>query len=290
MAYEKRFFVLCPSFHGATLLAKLLNAHPDISALGDTYPSNAFDQTCGCGAKVSACQFWQETRRRLPDHYSPDSPAWLPFWPGQSKNIAQRLRFSDYLFRRRLNPNNADKYFSTLQLEHLRAGHEAFLEAVFEQMPARIYVDGVKSIARLSCLVASGTQIDGIIHIIRNPNDFLASAMRNTGRKGALGAIEHALRWRNYHSKVGDISQHIPRHSMHYETLAKDTDTTLHDLFRFLGCPTHTVQSLQSGLQQEWHFMGNFSVTKFDGAISPSTHRLPAIQKSIVNCFAGSRS
>ena len=31
-------FVVCPSFHGATLLALLLNNHSQISALGDMLP------------------------------------------------------------------------------------------------------------------------------------------------------------------------------------------------------------------------------------------------------------
>ena len=46
--FTKTFFVLSPSYHGATLLSKLLNAHPEVTALGDTYPSNQFDQICGC--------------------------------------------------------------------------------------------------------------------------------------------------------------------------------------------------------------------------------------------------
>src|SRR5680860_1773785 len=57
--FDKTFFVLSPSYHGATLLAKLINAHPEVTALGDTMPSNRFDQVCGCGTRVSACHFWQ---------------------------------------------------------------------------------------------------------------------------------------------------------------------------------------------------------------------------------------
>lgn len=61
--FETTYFVLSPSYHGATLLAKLLNAHPELTALGDTYPSNAFDQVCGCGEYVSACPFWQGIKK-----------------------------------------------------------------------------------------------------------------------------------------------------------------------------------------------------------------------------------
>jgi hypothetical protein len=47
--FDRVFFVLAPSYHGATLLAKLVNAHPGVTALGDTMPSNRVDHFCGCG-------------------------------------------------------------------------------------------------------------------------------------------------------------------------------------------------------------------------------------------------
>ena len=290
MTFEKRFFVLCPSFHGATLLAKLLNAHPDISALGDTYPSNAFDQTCGCGRNVSACDFWRITRERIADYYSQDSPNWLPFLPGQTQNIAQRLRFSDYLFRKRLNPSNAHRYFSKAELAHLCEGQETFLSAIFDHMPAPIFVDGVKSIGRLSCLIAGGARVDGIIQIKRNAADFVGSAMRNTGRVGLAGAAEHTLRWRNYHAKVASFSTEVPHHCLSYESLASDTDATLGEIFNFLGCPARSLEELREGLHREWHFMGNISVTRFDGTITRSTHELPFLQRSLVRAISGSPS
>lgn len=42
--FEKTYFTLSPSYYGATLLAKLINGHPELTALRDTYLSNAFDQ------------------------------------------------------------------------------------------------------------------------------------------------------------------------------------------------------------------------------------------------------
>jgi len=63
----------------------------------------------------------------------------------------------------------------------------------------------------------------GVIHLYRDPVDFVASSMRNTGKGGWRGVIEHALR-------------------------------------PYFG--------------QEWHFMGNASLFRFDGVIRQSRQSL----------------
>lgn len=51
--FERRYFIVAQNFHGTTLLSKLLNDHPEVVSLGDTYPSNRIDHICGCGENVS---------------------------------------------------------------------------------------------------------------------------------------------------------------------------------------------------------------------------------------------
>src|SRR5918911_1327506 len=51
-------FVVCPPFHGATLLALLLNNHSQISALGDMLPLRDRNQLCACGQPSRKCDFW----------------------------------------------------------------------------------------------------------------------------------------------------------------------------------------------------------------------------------------
>ncbi len=80
--FEKTYFVLSPSYHGATLLSKLINAHPELTALGDTYPSNAFDQVCGCGVRVSVCPFWQAVKAEVGADRYPNTRVVLPQYPG----------------------------------------------------------------------------------------------------------------------------------------------------------------------------------------------------------------
>ncbi|MEX0383602.1 hypothetical protein [Spiribacter pallidus] len=93
--FEKAFFVLSPSYHGATLLAKLINAHPDLTALGDTYPSNAFDQVCGCVRRVSQSSFWQAVKADLGTERHPDTRVMLPQYP-RDRGAVARFAFSDF--------------------------------------------------------------------------------------------------------------------------------------------------------------------------------------------------
>jgi len=72
------YFVLAPSFHGATLVSLILSNHKNIVALGDTLPTLSFDQGCGCGKLVSECNFWQSLKQDVPEngthHILPEYP------------------------------------------------------------------------------------------------------------------------------------------------------------------------------------------------------------------------
>lgn len=272
--FEKAYFVLSPSYHGATLLSKLINAHPDLTALGDTYPSNAFDQICGCGEYVSACPFWQAVKVDVDTERYPGTRVILPQYPGDRGGRLGRLGFSDFtsfwatpgVLRRTRGRD----------LAGFRDDYETFLAAVHRHTvaPGRIFIDGLKFNSRVTALIAAGFPVGGVIHLHRDPVDFASSSIRNTDKGGWRGVIEHALRYRLYHLRarqVGQDAQYLP---VHYESLADDIDGELARLFRFLGVVPMTVAELRTYFKQQWHFMGNSSLFDFDGVIRRSEHRL----------------
>lgn len=288
MSFEKRFFVLCPSFHGATLLSKLLNAHPEVVSLGDTYPTNAFDAICGCGERVSACGYWQDVRRRIGDDYSADTPHWLPYYPDQKGPRAAGLRFADHALNFR-SPEVIARRMPRGELDAFRASYERFLAAVAAQPSShgRVFVDGAKSIARVSSLLAAGAQVDGIIHVTRNPVDFVASSVRSKGRSDMPWMFRRGLAYRMYHARVGSLKRLRPVLRISYEDLAEQTDAVLGRVFDFVGVHPMTVEALRPTIGQEWHFLGNASLSRFDGTIRPSRHSLPGWQRGVVRLSAG---
>jgi hypothetical protein len=173
-------------------------------------------------------------------------------------------------------------------LQGFRKDYESFLGAVYRHTPnpGRVFVDGLKFNSRLAALVAAGFPVGGVIHLYRDPVDFVVSSMRNTGKSGWGGLSEHALRYRLYHARARQVSRSMPELVLHYEHLADDIDSQLERLFRFLAVQPMTVSQLQEYFDQEWHFMGNASLFGFDGIIKASRHRLEPAPRAFVRALA----
>lgn len=287
--FEKSFFVLSPSYHGATLLAKLINAHPELTALGDTYPSNAFDQVCGCGEQVSACPFWKAVKADVGAGRYPGTRVMLPQYPGDRGGAVGRFAFSDF----------TSFWATPAVLRRVRAGElsvfsddlQAFLAAVHRHTPnpGRIFVDGLKFNSRVAALIAARFPVSGVIHLHRDPVEFVASSMRNTGKGGWRGVVEYALRYRLYHARARQIARDVPYLPVHYEALADEIEGELARIFRFLGVEPMTVAELRPYFDQEWHFMGNSSLFGFDGVVRRSRHDLGEAQNRWIRWLADSR-
>jgi len=288
--FRRTFFVLSPSYHGATLLAKLLHAHPEVTALGDTMPSNALDQVCGCGERVSRCPFWQAIKEETGAvQYEGRTRLMLPLFPTESGQRISRLLYSDFTSFW-ATPGMLRALHSEPELLKFRSDFEALTQAIYRHTPRPgvCFVDGVKSVSRLEALIAAGAKIDGIIHLYRAPVDFVASSVRNTSRGGLTGLVEHALRYRNYHARARQASRHLGCClDLCYDDLAQDIDRELARLFRFMDVERMRVEELSEHFGQTWHFMGNASLFKFDGIIRPSRHRVSERQRTLIERIAG---
>ena len=180
--------------------------------------------------------------------------------------------------------------------EHTLASYchdfESFVRAVYAHTtaPGRVFVDGVKFISRVSSLAAGGVSIDGIIHLYRDPIDFVASSMRNTKKSGLLGLVEHSLRYRLYHRSASLLCNRVQHINVHYEQLALSIDTQLDRIFGFLEVEPMTLDRLREYMCRDWHFMGNSSLFQFDGVIRPSKHIVKPARSWAISVLAGRRN
>lgn len=152
-----------------------------------------------------------------------------------------------------------------------------YLASVHRHTPSlgQVFVDGVKHISRVESLAAAGEPIDGVVHLYRDPVDFVASSPRNIGRVGCRGVIEHALRYRVCHARARQAARHARASlALSYERLAANVDRELTRLFGFLGVPSMTVAELRQYFGVEWQFVGNASMLEFDGTIRRSRHSM----------------
>lgn len=281
--FRRTFFILARNYHGSTLLGKLLNGHPSVVGLADTYPSNSFDQICGCGVPVSECSFWQNVKKRLRTDRYLHLPVMLPAYP---KIIGGKV--DRYLYNV-LSPRFAHRLIARRHARQFVEDFRIFTECVhaeYKDGNPEVFVDGCKSIARVIALLASGARVDGVIHLMRNAGDSAKSMVKQEGG-GIPNLIRSSFGWRLYHGRAGRLRRYVPYLPISYRELTECTDETLNKIFRFLGVEPVGKDELVRENKVLWHFMGNVSMFEFDGEIARRRHELDPVERCLVRLFAG---
>lgn len=213
----------------------------------------------------------------------------LPQYPGDQGSVSGRLIYSDFISFW-ASPKALRLIHSQARLGQFRKEFEDFIHSIYLQTPSpgTVFVDGVKFVSRVAALEASGVEIGGIIHVYRNPEDFVYSSMRNTGRGGWRGIVEHSLRYRAYHRRARQAAAHVGSElSLSYEGLADNLDHELERLFTYLGVEPRSLEQLQARFEQEWHFMGNAQLFGFDGVVKRKHREVPKTERRVIRLLAG---
>lgn len=282
--FSRRVFLVAPSFHGATLLSRLMDAHPQITSLGDTYPSNKFDQVCGCGSRVSTCPYWRSIKRAVrADRYA-DEMEMLPLTPAVLRNRIDRriFRLTPIAALKRLVPAN--------QLHRFAADYDDFLHAVHAQSAPKnpsVFVDGIKSAARVRAMICAGQPVDGIVHLLRSPGDFAKSSVRGKNWSSPALLALAALRWKSQHRDYARLARYAPYMCIRYEDLCEATDTVLAQIFRFLGVNIMNREELRLEAREPWHFMGNSSLFRFAWKLDPRRYPLSGFERRLIGLVSG---
>jgi hypothetical protein len=239
------YCVLCPSFHGATLLSLVLGNHSRIFALGDTIPTNP-NHHCGCGALVSECEFWRQVGPVMP---RPRLFA-LP-----RLNQAAVIAGSVAAFR----------LGRTIRFEPFAQGVEHQL-AVCQSFPAfagrDIFIDGFKSVTRYSALKAAGLSVRGVLHLMRDPRSFAASSKRKN-----VPAAKAAAQWASLHRMISRVTELMGERvfALRYEEFCVSPEEHLRRIAAWMGLqPEPLLHPFPPGR----HWVGNRSMRDFDGTIA----------------------
>ena len=245
--------MLCPSFHGATVLSVVLGNHSRVLSMGDTIPL-ARPGYCGCGKLRSDCAFWS----RLSEAWGPSagptlipaSPVILP-WEGLNQaaciglsTLAARLNFP-------------------LEIEPFRRAFDCYLSVCRDMFEFDIFIDGYKSLSRYAALKAADYPVRGVIHLTRDPRSFVASAKRR-GRCPTLSA----KRWASTHSRITRITNWMRERTIivRHENLCANPEAELARVQGWLGVEVEQLL-VQPGPDRHW--IGNQTVRHFDGRIRP---------------------
>jgi len=278
--FKYHYFILCPSFHGATLLSKLLNAHPEVISLGDTYPAKTKGEVCGCKKYVFECDYWKNITQNL-DLQEDGLSHILPSYPKMIKNTFLRrvYNMSSIGIIRLVN-----SCFSSQESKKFCKNLHDFTASVYKQHldeAPSVFVDGVKSIGRVKTLIAGGFSVNGIIHFVRNPHDFSKSAIKSRSLPNSFkNYVQGLLTWRYYHSLTRKLEKKVPLLHISYEDLVKNPDIAMQKIFSFMNIEERSFDKLRESLDQPWHFLGNSTLFDFKGVLNYKTY--PATKLELI--------
>lgn len=281
--FRRTFFVLALNYHGSTLLGKLLNGHPGVVCLADTYPSNLFDQICGCGVPVSKCDFWQSVKRKVRAERYLHHPVMLPAYPRILGDSVDR-----YLYNT-LSPEVARVLMARRNARQFVDDFTTFMKCVhaeYNDGDPEVFVDGCKSIARVAALLAAGADVNGVIHLTRNAGDSAKSTVKQVNG-GLPTLVRSAIGWRLYHGRAWRLRRYVPYLPVSYKELTESTDETLKRIFQFIGVEPIGKGDLIREKKAPWHFMGNISMFDFNGQIARRRHELSRAERGLVRLLAG---
>jgi hypothetical protein len=248
---------------GSTLLALLLNEHPQIVSVGETAvkpkirrKGKSEDQTCSCGQSIRSCPFWMGIFRRVralgyelgPNRWSNDY---------RSENPAiHRMLTSESSHRFIRVAQNLCAHYLPVHASRMRridAVNVAFVRAALEEVGREVFVDTTKHPLRLSRMLALPELDVKVITLVRDARGYAASVKR---RGGSLE--EAAVTWRKDQEVIEHITHRLPEERtrlLRYEDLCSRPEQKLRELYAFCGVePVMPVTTVIPRLQ---HVLGN---------------------------------
>jgi hypothetical protein len=278
-------YILGASHSGSTLLAMLLNAHPDITTIGETSPGKMGDinkYRCSCRKIIKECHFWEnvvtEMRKKHPEF---DFGHFGTKFECVSRPIINRLLLFEHRgilleFLRDAMLGLSPHWRQYKQ--DITARCCDLVTTVLAQSGGRIFVDSSKLAHRLKFLLCISKFNVKVIHLVRDGRavaltymnqDEFGDSKDTSLRRGGMGMKAEATvaslpmekaadEWRRClssaeHVLAGlDKSQYI---GLHYEDLCRDPEVALERLFIFLSLdPDKRVKDFRS---IEQHVIGN---------------------------------
>ena len=225
---------------GTTLVERLLNELPSVCALGEVVHlwqrDVADDERCGCGARFSACTFWQRVGLRA-----------FGGWDTVDVDRIHRLR--DTVERTRHIPRLAAAQLPAAQLAEVRE-YAGFYAKVYDAAAAvsgaSVVVDSSKHSA-LAHVLRWAEDVDlRVVHVVRDARGVAYSWTKTVTRPETDGSDEmtrysparSAMLWNAHNAAFGLLARRdVPVRRIRYEQFLADPRGSLRELAEFAGVP-----------------------------------------------------
>lgn len=251
------------SYSGATLLAFLLSAHPEIASIGEmngVIPTEDIEAyLCSCGKRIRVCEFWQTVQSLMEQRgFAFDVAHFDTEFVTNGPRLAQQLRAGSFrnpkldalrnVFLQNLPGGRA-------RLNKQLARNLALIETVLQATGKRVFVDTSKDHLRAQALAHDGAVEVRAIHLVRDPRGVVASRLR---RGVKLNAREAARQWVRLHERLERMLDRLPAVQaalVRYEDLCREPIKSLAQLHAFCGVACDGQRADLREIQH--HIIGN---------------------------------
>lgn len=205
-------FILGMSHSGSTLLAFLLNAHPEIVCIGETSRLSELlpprwrpgNDRCSCGLNYFACDFWNRT---------------LAGMAARGQGLGEP-DFFDY--------SRSGRRQAALKLK-------AFVESSLDVAGARVFADASKH-PHLVRPLAGNPHLDlKLINLTRDGRAVFNSWRKNRQESPPDRVARRWLRQEERREAALKLAPHERRLDVRYEDLAQDPPSAMRRIFEFLA-------------------------------------------------------
>jgi hypothetical protein len=259
-----RVVYLAGSGHtGSTLLAMYLDAHPEISSVGEIAVKppirrrgESRDQRCSCGHRIVECAFWRKVFEGV-------AAQGVPFGP---ERWTTDYRYETPLLHRLLSRDSAHPWMRGVQDSAARwlpfhsgrvrrtdRANVAFVRAVLDTTGAAVFVDASKQPMRLAHLLRIPELDLRVVRLVRDVCAYAASAKRR-----GLRISDAARTWENDQRTISSIVDGVPAGRqllLRYEDLCREPARQLRRLYAF--CGVEPVEPPESVTSADHHVLGN---------------------------------
>ena len=288
-------YILAASHSGSTLLALLLDTHPEICSVGELKVGALGDldnYLCSCRRKIVTCPFWSEVRENVQQSgeefelNDPRTDIRATKNPLLRKLLGPMVRggFTEFVRDALLWLVPAwHRHFS-----NIRKRNRTFLAVLARLSGASVVADSSKVGVRLKYLLRDKEIAVRVIRLIRdgrgvaltyvNPNEF-ADAKTAELRGGGTGKSdthakldmsEAAYEWARANTEAEALKRRLDDEQyleIHYEDLCTDTEATLNTVYRFLEVAENASEVIENIDKIEHHIVGNGMRLDADHAI-----------------------
>jgi hypothetical protein len=257
-------FVAGSGHTGSTLLALVLDSHPEIACIGESSikpkivkRGAASVQTCSCGSRVAECPFWTQVFdlvRREGHDFGHDR------WANDyrfTRDIPQRLLS-------RACSSAQGRAFVRWAADHLPAYKDrirqkdlanlALIRSVLTVSGARVFADTSKRMWRLVHLLRLSELDIRVVLLVRDVRGYAASAKRRQG----IAVADSARTWLRDQRAMAETARALPSshvHRLRYEDFCLQPEATQRSLWQFCGVSTEPAWT--TVLASEHHVLGN---------------------------------